>query len=176
MTLQSEIILSSTSRFPLKVNRCWSGMVPSVTCILLLMLSTVSDFSASTVIVLPAVHEYRESRSALHYHGYGECTECMMSDCFRYRTQLDLEPTQSRWNESSDKTLCPRCLSTSGEQVKKRSGHRGFRSVLYPERVRAVFSHSSSDLAIDCKVFHVEVYPSTYSTANWVPRPRAVSH
>ena len=28
---------------------------------------------------------------------------------FRHQAQLDLEPTQSRWNESSDNTLCPRC-------------------------------------------------------------------
>ena len=51
--VKSEINLQSSSRFPLKVNRCWSGVVPPLTCILLLMLSIVSDFSTSNVIVLP---------------------------------------------------------------------------------------------------------------------------
>ena len=34
----------------------------------------------------------------------------VMSDRFRYRTNLDLEPTQSRWNESCLNMLCSLCL------------------------------------------------------------------
>ena len=63
----SEIIILSSGCLPLKVNLCWSGRVPSLTCILLLMFSTVSDFSTSNVIVFSSqlFHEYRERRSSL---------------------------------------------------------------------------------------------------------------
>ena len=55
-------------------------------------------------------HEYRERRSSLRYDGRGRCAEIMMGDSSRYWTNLDLEPTQARWNETCRNTLCSRCL------------------------------------------------------------------
>ena len=116
-----------------------------MTSILLLMLSTVSDVSASSVIVLPVdvSHEYRERRSMLRYHGCGKCAVCLMRDYFRYWTECNLGPTHTRWNEPWQHAVLTMSCQRQVNRRRGRCQHTRCKSALYPGHVRAVFSHNA---------------------------------
>ena len=77
-----------------------------------LMLPTLSYVSMSSVSVLPVnvctniVNVDPRSATVV----VESVRNVMMGDCFPFRTNLDLEPTQSCWNVSCRNTLCSWCL------------------------------------------------------------------